>query len=351
MLRKGIWIFVGLMLILEILVTGCGKKTERLEKEEKLEKEELKISVWVAYWDIDRVLHEVRDLEEHIENFSYFAAYFNHKNQLMIPENTTEIFQIIQENFSGNDWVNYLTIVNDKMKENGSSSLKDTEVLYALFSNDEKMNKHIDEIISIALIGGYEGIEIDYEAIKKDMELWKMYLKFCQKLYIKTSENDLKMRVVLEPSAPIEKLTLPKGPDYIMMCYNLYGTATEAGPKADEKFIKGLIKKMSIVPGNKGFALATGGFDWKEDGETNPVSEIQAEEIVKQYKAEIERDEKSQCIKFVYKDIEGEKHEVWYADTVTLHYWMAIIAQSGENVISIWRLGGNNSEKMASGFK
>lgn len=348
MIRKRVFIVISLILMLGLLETGCRKITIEPEietVEDASGKEDRKISVWATYWDLDRILIEVHDLEEHINNFCYFAAYFDNKNQLMLPEETTQTFQTIEEDFAGNQWVNYLTIVNDKMKEDGTSSLKDTRLLYELFASDEDMDKHIDQILSLTLAGGYDGLEIDYEAIRKDMDLWKLYEKFCRKLYKKTSEVGLNMRVVLEPNAPIEELTLPEGPDYIMMCYNLHGANTEPGPKADAEFIRGLIEKMSGVPGNKEFALATGGFDWNEEGKTEAVSQIQAEGLIKQYDAEVERDEESQCIKFIYEDTEGVMHEVWYADMVTLHYWMDIISESGEYGISIWRLGGNKSEK------
>ncbi|MFZ5969947.1 MAG: glycosyl hydrolase [Bacillota bacterium] len=348
MIRKRVFIVIVVILILGLLETGCREITGEPEIEtieDASEQEDWKISVWAAYWDLDRVQVEVRDLEKYINNFCYFAAYFDNKNRLMLPEAATQIFQIIEEEFDGNGWMNYLTIVNDKIEEDGTFSLKDTELLYELFASDEDMDKHIDQILSLTLAGGYDGIEIDYEAIKRDMDLWRLYEKFCRKLYKKASEAGLNMRVVLEPNAPIEELTLPEGPDYIMMCYNLHGANTEPGPKADAEFIRELIEKMSGVPGNKEFAIATGGFDWNEEGKTEAVSQIQAEGLIKEYDAEAERDEESQCVKFVYEDTEGVKHEVWYADTVTLHYWMDIISESGEYGISIWRLGGNKSEE------
>ncbi len=340
---------IVMLLIVALLETGCEKITKPSASktiEDESQKEDWKISVWTTYWDVERIQVEVANLKDHIKNFCYFAAYFNNKNKLILPQVTAQTFHSIEKNFGDNEWVNYLTIVNDKIKEDGTSSLKDTKLLYALFANEEDMDRHIAEILNIVTAGGYDGIEIDYEAISKDMDLWKLYQVFCRKLYKAASEVGLKMRVVLEPNVPLEKLNLPEGPDYIVMCYNLHGVNTEPGPKADSQFIKKMIKKFSDLPGNKEFALATGGFDWSREGETKALTEIQAEDLIKQYNAETERDNDSQCIKFFYLDREGKKHEVWYADTVTLHYWREIILESGEYGISLWRLGGNNSEQL-----
>lgn len=281
-------------------------------------------------------------IEKNIQNISYFAAYYNDKNQLIFPDETVKTFQYVRNEFKNNKWASYLTIVNDKMIKDGVFYHKDTALLYELFKSDKSIKKHADEIISLALSGGYEGIEIDYEAIKKDMELWRLYEKFCSYLYKKASEAGLHMRVVLEPNAPIEKLKLPEGPDYIMMCYNLHGPKTKPGPKADKEFIKNMVKKMSALPGHKGFALATGGFDWNENGEVKAVAQIQAKQLIKEYNSVVIRDGESYAITFSYKDEEEKKHEVWYADMITINYWMDIIAGYGDYGISIWRLGGND---------
>ena len=330
----------ALALLLGIILISCHANDNSVLEEQDTEND-WQVSVWTTYWDIDRIRDEVRVLDEHIINLCYFAAYFDHNNQLFLPDATSETFTTIEEEFKDNEWFHYLTIVNDKINKDGSSSLKDTELLYTLFASEEKMNQHINDIIYLAEQKGYDGIEIDYEAIKQDMELWELYETFCELLYNKTLSEGLKLRIVLEPNAPVDMLNLPDGPEYIMMCYNLYGSSTGPGPKANEKFIQDLITKMSSLPGYKSFALATGGFDWSQDGNVVSVSEVQAQKLIKQYDAKPVRDIESQALKFRYKDMDQISHMVWYADAKTLHYWSDIVLESGEYGISIWRLGGN----------
>ncbi|WP_409344172.1 hypothetical protein [Paenibacillus sp. MBLB4367] len=66
------------------------------------------------------------------------------------------------------------------------------------------------------------GVEIDYEKIR-DSD-WSKVGIFYEELYRRLQAMGKTLRIVLEPRAPIERLTLPEGPVYVMMAYNLYGS-------------------------------------------------------------------------------------------------------------------------------
>lgn len=150
----------------------------------------------------------------------------------------------------------YLTFVNDLLKKEGGSSLKDRDLLYYLLSSKESREEHMRDILEMTEQGGFDGVEIDYEAMKKDMELWRLFTSFVNELYGKTSEKKLKLRVILEPGAPVEELGFVKGPEYVFMCYNLYGYGTEPGPKADESFLISMAAK-GITYGRRILIMAT----------------------------------------------------------------------------------------------
>lgn len=314
-------------------------KSESLSAEAKTN-----FTAWEAYWSNDAVVEETVLLQEALQKVVHFAAYFNALNELFIPDETTQIFQELKAKKLG--VAHYLSIVNDKINGDGSSSLKDTDVLYDIFANDETMSKHIETILEMALQEGYDGIEIDYEAIRQDKKLWKLFIEFSEKLYARLQENNLSMRIVLEPSAPVEEFIFPSGPEYVMMCYNLYGSGSEAGPKADKNFVKDLLNKMEHVPGEKSFAFATGGFDWDEDGNVKALTEMEAGALRDEYAVVSIRDSNSGALTFQYKDQEGTTHEVWYADGETLITWMTLVKDAGDYGISFWRLNGNQKESL-----
>lgn len=75
---------------------------------------------------------------------------------------------------------------------------------------------------------------MDYENLGQASSLWQKFFGFEKILYSLCQKDKLKLRVLLEPKVP--KLAFPAGPTYVVMCYNLYGYSTKAGPKADYAF-------------------------------------------------------------------------------------------------------------------
>ncbi|HML45335.1 MAG TPA: glycosyl hydrolase, partial [Clostridia bacterium] len=128
----------------------------------------------------------------------------------------------------------------------------------------------------------------------------------------------------------------------VMMCYNLYGTHSGPGPKADPAFLQKMVKGMQTLPGKKSFALATGGFDWTEKGKVVSLTYLDALALQRQHAASAMRDAESGCLVFAYRDDMGKAHDVWYADSQTLRLWMDTIEAMGAYDVNIWRLGGNN---------
>jgi len=293
------------------------------------------LSAWATYWDLN-CDKEIIALDKELKNLCYFAVSFNGSNELVMPDKLINYYNQTKSL----PYTKYMTIVNDKTNSDGSSLLKDTTLLKALLSDSDSRNKHAEDLINLAVKYNFDGIEIDYEQIKDDLKLWKDYRLFIKDLYKKAEKQGLKVRVVLQPNIPFDKLTFDEGPTYVMMCYNLHGGFSKPGEKANPKFISGLIEKMSKIPGKKDFAIATGGFNWAANGKTTSLTETEANNLLKEYNAKAERDKESQCLVFKYTDKDNRKHEVWYADKTTLKSWTKVIAEKGYDV-SLWRLGGN----------
>ena len=341
-------LLIIISIISMILLNGCSKKNDIPENNKKKNQETAinedqeifdesidNLSAWIAYWDLN-VQGELNTLDKKLKELSYFAAYFDSNNKLIIPEKLINYYNKTK----GNEYIKYLTIVNDKINSDGGSSLKDTDLLRTLLADSNSRNKHAKEIIDLVSQYGFDGIEIDYEQIKSDMELWNNYMLFIEELYNEAQAAEIKLKVVLEPNTPFHNLEFIEGPTYVMMCYNLHGGFSEPGEKASPQFIGELIDKMETVPGNKRFAVATGGFNWGSDGKVAALSEVEARALLKEYSVKEERDDESQCLVFKYTDEVGVEHEVWYADKNTLSSWMTIIKERGYG-ISLWRLGGN----------
>lgn len=335
-IKKNISIIAAALCMFSLFGCEQAKSNENVATLEKFDENIVDLGAWTAYWQID-VSDEIKELDSKLTSMSYFEAYFDGNNNIVIPDELQDYY----DETKGAAYEKYITIVNDKVISEDNTSLKDVELLSQLLKDEKSVDKHINDIIDIAKQYNFNGIEIDYEQIKDDMSLWESFIDFSKKLYKKTEEENLKLRIVLEPSIPYKKLNFIEGPEYVMMCYNLHGSGSEPGEKANPDFIQKVIDDTKNVPGSKKYAVATGGIDWEKGQKGVSIDEKKAEELLVEFNANATRDKKSGCLVFEYTDQNKKKHEVWYADKFTLNEWMKVIYKNGYTA-SLWKLGGNS---------
>ena len=203
------------------------------------------------------------------------------------------------------------------------------------------MQQCAKKMVELAVAEGFDGVEVDFEALGNEDEIWYSYVDFVTCLYQMTQERALDLRIVLEPSFRLKGFCWPDGPEYVVMCYNLHGKTTEAGDRANKEFLLELVDKMEQMPGEPNFALATGGYDFKADGTVVGVTAKEAEELFMKTPGEAPmRDENSGQLYFGYIDDEDLIHYVWYSDIDTIKYWMDVIKSTGHNNFTIFKVGG-----------
>jgi len=303
----------------------------------------VELSSWVASWDKDKGLAEYRQFKNHLSSVCCFMAYYDSEDKLFIPEGTREIAAYARK--EGHKQ-RYLTITNDWQDEKGWQNPKNKDLLKRLLANDEQKNAVVQEMLAAAKELECNGIELDYEAFFKDKALLQNYLSFTYKLSMACIKENLDLRIVLEPGMPMDA-GLCKGPEYVVMFYNLQGKHSGPGPKADAEFIQKTITRMNAIPGRKSAAFATGGCLWEDYGllglKKGPirfVDEDEAADLVKKHSLIPERDEESAALHCQYEE-NGHSYELWYADSETINAWIKAAADNGIEQVSLWRLGGN----------
>lgn len=259
---------------------------------------------WVVDWDNSSYI-EYKKNKSHYSGVSNFAVSFNEDLSMAIPRK-------IESKHA------YLSFVNDSTK-----IAKSQELLEVLLKDDGSMDNLIFNMIEASK--DYYGIELDFEGFWKNEVLTKQYMRFTYRLYRQCLKNNLKLRIVLEPS--FTKQDFIKGPEYVVMAYNLYGKHSGPGPKANYEFIDKLIEKSKILP-DASFAIANGGCLWGEKPMYLTYNQIQNLEPTN-----IIRDKSDVLV------ADTKQGKVWYADEVTIENWTKYINNKGYNV-SIWRLGG-----------
>lgn len=288
-------------------------------------------------------MDDLDQVAEGLSSLQLFAVYFDHHDQLFYTQSFTDgLFEMVEQ--EDRQMARYLTIVNDVWLEDGTTVQKDPELISRLVASEDRRRLHVDQLVHIAMQYNYTGIELDYERIKQDD--WDGFIALINALYTELRKVDKSLRVVLEPGAPIEQLSFPEGPEYVIMAYNLYGTHSHPGPKADHHFLERITMRLKHVPGHAIIALSAGGFDWKENGDIKAITEQQAWQMAAQYNISPIRDEASDSLYFHYMDEMGLNHEVWFADGTTFSQWARTLRDTGYHRIAIWRLGELGEETL-----
>ncbi len=306
------------------------------------EKGERPYSAWAVYWDAKEVCAELLPFADKLGILSYFEAFFLEDGSLFAPEELDALRASVEAYYPDHAWKNYITFVNDLRKADGSFSLKDAKMLAPLFASEAAMDAHIQELLDFTLAGGYDGLEIDYEALRKAPELWEPFAVFCGRLYARTQEAKLGLRIILEPGAPVNEYVFPEGPEYVIMCYNLHGGHSDPGPKADYAFLSSLMQQAEHLPGETVFALATGGYDWSDNENAAQLTTKRAYTVYRERgRGSTVRDGESGALAFRYDGEDGKLHTVWFADMHTLALWSQHLKRAGHTQLAFWRLGGN----------
>lgn len=294
-------------------------------------KEKIEYNIWTVYWDMPQKAKQWDFIDKKYNSSSFFASYFNKNEELFIPE---KILSNIKN--SGHN-KKYLTFVNDVLTDD-KTKFKDINIVKDVLSDEQKQKKHADMIIKLTKEAKCTGIDLDYEQVFKDEHTSKLYLDFIKLLYKKALKENLDLRVVLEPNVDFAKYKFPKGPQYIVMLYNLYGTHSEVdGPKANYAFIEKVINKMDYLPNNRGVALSTGGCYWSSTGNKKFITTKEAEKLINKYKIMPKRDNESMALYFEYNDEMGVNYKIWYADDITMKSWINKVEELGIENISIWK--------------
>ncbi|MWV46358.1 glycosyl hydrolase [Paenibacillus sp. HJL G12] len=304
------------------------------------------LSSWVVDWQWKSGLEDFRRMSSGLGSLQLFAVYFDEADVLYMTEDMKKAFpSMLQAAQDASISKVYLTLVNDRYLQDGTEVQKDPDLLTRLLGSEAARSKHIGEILSLMSQYHIQGVEIDYEKVK-DSD-WSKVTAFYKELYEALHQQGKSLRIVLESRAPIEQLDLPTGPEYVMMAYNLYGTHSDPGPKADYTFLDKLARRMNHLPGDNVIAISAGGFDWSGQGKVTAVTEKRAVELALQAVASPERDTASGSLHFEYVDDKGEKHTVWYADDSTLIGWLDTLRRDGYGKAAIWRLGELSENSLA----
>ena len=346
-----------------VLLAGCSKKPDTVEQPPVTEQGESEVKVqeqaedtdvreeaavpqrersmineaaWCVYWDPDSAAAAVDNYTRYKE-LVLFGCVYSEDHTLSVPEQLGGIMADLPGKTSADCPELYLSFINDVIHPDGSSTQKSTDFLQEVLTDGDLSDAVINDMIEQTQSFGFDGIELDYENIHKCDDLWDEYIDFVTRLYQRADSVNLKLRVILTVSTPVEELDLVRGPRYVVMCYNLYGNHSGPGPKADGDFLKDTYDKFSSIDAD--YALANGGFEWGPDDKAiRSLTAKAAKALADETGAEMTRDNNG-AVSYTYRSEDG-LHTVCYSDEETIERWSEILLENADKDIRInlWRL-------------
>lgn len=325
-MKKKLCMFAVLMLLSAGIYSGAAA-------------ESYQYGAWMPYWEYDDSIQELNSLTDKLDKVIAFACIFDANDDVLMLDETESMLHELQKDCKGTGTAVYLSVVNDIEVDIGVYDNKNTDLLRRLFADEESMALHLESLVGLIDQYRLTGIELDYENIRTDTELWAQYTAFIEMAWSVCKRDGIQLRIVLPWNAPVY-VDLPQGPEYSVMCYNLFGYHSGPGPKADVAFLQETCDYYQSLLPNVSMAFATGGFDW-HDGEITSLTQQQAEENLCLADAMPIRNADSGALCAIY-DFDGETHEVWYADAETLAIWRDTCVKNGYSSFDFFRLGGND---------
>lgn len=310
-----------------------------------------KIIGYVAYWDQERGISTVKN------NLSVFTDisirwYTLDKNGEIVSYKDSNNNPYIDRSF-----INFLKSKDIRVTisiENFVNNVWDGNVTNKIFNNIDIRKKHIENIVTLLVNEGYDGVDIDYENLfvsdrdafstfieELAIELGKINKKISVAVYPKTSEPGN-----WEGPQSQDWTRLGNAVDEVrIMTYGYSWSTSSPGPLAPPKWISSVLNfAITKIPAEKIIqGIPTYGHIWPEK---RPGVEEMWDTIIDHLytsRGPLRWDPLSQTPWFEYT-LNDIKYTVWFENVNSV--WHKIEKGKENNIggIFVWRLGGEDPE-------
>lgn len=220
-----------------------------------------------------------------------------------------------------------------------------SEGLQLVMNNPQKRQALIQKVLRTCLKNKFLGINIDFEDL--NLETNEPLTIFIKEL--STAFHQHKLYVVqdiMPDNTDYNIAELQKYVDYfVLMAYDEYSADSDPGPIASQKWIEAQVDDIckKVSPSKVILGLAAYGYDWSSNPEQNTsVTYMQAITKADQSKAKLDFDDNTFNLKFSYKDLKNNIHNVFFTDAATLFNTMRFASEYQLAGSALWRLGSED---------
>ncbi len=279
----------------------------------------------------------------YLTDLSVFTYGFTEDGQLIPPESNTLSQQAAA--MGTEPWFTLSTL-------RGTSGFSN-QLAHRLFTDQQVQNRLLQEVIQEAAVGGYQGVDVDFEFIyPKDADA---FAAFIMRLKEMLSPLDKDVSVALAPKTfASQHGIIYEGHNYrklgqaadraLLMTYEWGYTYGPPMAVAPIRSVRQVIEyALQEIPAEKiRMGIPNYGYDWtlpyQRGRAAKSISNQEALELAFRHYAAIRYDQEAQSPWFRYVDDLGQEHVVWFEDARSIRAKLALVQEYGLAGASYWNL-------------
>ncbi|MBU4435730.1 MAG: glycosyltransferase [Alphaproteobacteria bacterium] len=216
----------------------------------------------------------------------------------------------------------------------------------ALLTNPAARQTLIGHLVDLANVHGYGGYVLDFEALSpKGLAAYPGFLSQARAA-LKPSGREVWVTAPIDDESWPFKRLQDAADALVLMAYDEHYSMSDPGPNAGQDWYQNQLEKRfkRLDPARTILALGAYGYDWtmKPDGKVSSGAAATFHEAMRNAQdagATIRMDDAALNPTYDYTDDNGDKHQVWFLDAVTLFNQIKVTDPWRPRGYGLWRMG------------
>ena len=316
----------------------------------------LKAIGWIPYWDQTVATQSFKQNVNELDYISLFWYRIDENGNLGIYKDAVEDKSIIEFAHSKN--VKVLALVAN-LSESGDGTWDHASVDKVISTKDAR-KKQIKELVDLVEKNNFDGIDIDYEALKSYQK--DDFSSFIEELSKELHKRDKILGVAIHPKTSEDNPNEDNGShaqdlrkigrhadQLYFMTYLEHGAFSEPGPIGSLSWMEQILKYgINKVPRQKTYlGIGLMGAQWSKNPDgTHTPSESEMSFLDVLSKANIYNltpiwDEASKTPYLTFNE-SGKENVIWFENAESIRLRISLAKKHGVGGVALWRLGGED---------
>jgi spore germination protein len=228
------------------------------------------------------------------------------------------------------------------------------ELASAILNNENVRDNLIENILANLKVKNYYGLDVDFEYILPEDK--EKYAEFIKILTTRLNKEGFEVITALAPkTSSDQKGLLYEAHDYpalgevankvLLMTYEwgyTYGPAMAVAPVDKVREVLDYAV-TEIDPQKISMGIPNYGYDFtipyvKGKSKADALSNVEAVQLAKDVKAQIQFDETSKAPYYIYYDKEGKQHKVWFEDARSIEEKLKLYSEYNFDGVAFWNI-------------